>query len=69
MMSLRDAVGGVAISHKGGDSFVAANAPRNDTGKAILCFFVRAIAHAALLQSSYFGGKENRAMARPVGFR
>jgi hypothetical protein len=36
---------------------------------AILCIFVRVIARAALLQSSYSEGKSKWVMAHPKGFR
>jgi hypothetical protein len=36
---------------------------------ANLCFFVRAITQAALLQSSCSEGKIKRMMAHPKGFR
>jgi|WetSurMetagenome_2_1015567.scaffolds.fasta_scaffold1004278_1 hypothetical protein len=34
---------------------------------AISCVFVRAIAHTALLQDSFFGGKENTGDGTPEG--
>ena len=69
----------MAISHLRGDCLAlgfhtplrgySTGWARNDRLSAILCLFVRMIARAALLQSFYFGGKENRVMAHPVGFR